>query len=157
MTAVFLHGLDSSSQGTKAKWFRKNFPEMVIPDFTGTIDDRMEKLITLLGEEKELVLIGSSFGGLMATLFARENESRIHKIILLAPALNFPDFVWHKGRKVNVSAKLFIGSQDTVCPPNIVVPVAQKVYANLSVNLSDDDHLLRDTFTKIDWKELLNR
>ena len=91
MTTVFLHGLDSSSQGTKAKWFGKNFPEMVIPDFTGTIYDRMEKLITLLDEEKELILIGSSFGGLMATLFARENESRIRKVILLAPALNFPD------------------------------------------------------------------
>lgn len=34
MTAVFLHGLDRSSKGVKARWFRQNFPTMLIPYFT---------------------------------------------------------------------------------------------------------------------------
>jgi hypothetical protein len=34
MTTVFLHGLESSSKGVKAGWFRQNFPTMLIPYFT---------------------------------------------------------------------------------------------------------------------------
>jgi pimeloyl-ACP methyl ester carboxylesterase len=155
MTTVFLHGLDSSSKGTKARWFKEHFPTMVIPDFTGTLDERMAKLNTILAGMEKVVLIGSSFGGLMATIYALENENRVKKVVLLAPALNFPDFVLHPGRKTAVSAQLYIGRQDTVCPPDRVLPTAQQIFADLSVTMTNDDHLLRETFTAIDWEELL--
>jgi len=155
MTSVFLHGLDSSSQGTKAKWFREHFPDMVIPDFIGSLTERMEKLNTLLSGRSDLVLIGSSFGGLMATIYALENESRVRKVFLLAPALNFPGVPEKVDRKLNVPATLYIGRRDDVCPPDQVIPAARQIFAHLSVHVSDDDHLLRDTFPAIDWETLL--
>ena len=155
MVTLFLHGLDSSSKGNKARWLRQHFPTVVTPDFTGSLDNRMKKLNVILAGKEELLLIGSSFGGLMATIYAQENESRVRKVILLAPALNYADFLPYLGQKTSVSAQLYIGRQDVVCPVDIVVPAAQNIFTHLSVHLSDDDHLLRDTFTAIDWAELI--
>lgn len=151
MTTVFIHGLDSSSKGSKARWFRKNFQEIVLPDFTGTLEDRMDKLRDILVDKNELVLIGSSYGGLMATLYTMENENRVLKLILLAPALNFPDFSRYSTQMVKVPTHLYIGKNDTVCPPDIVIPEAQRIFSELSVHVTDDDHLLRGTFMEIDW------
>ena len=155
MTTLFLHGLESSSKGTKARWLRQHFPTVVIPDFTGTLGTRMEKLNVILAGKEELLLIGSSFGGLMTTIYAQENENQVKKVILLAPALNFPEFSQYLERKTSVPAQLYIGRQDIICPADSVIPVAQNIFTHLSVYVSDDDHLLRDTFTTIDWAELI--
>lgn len=152
---LFLHGLESSSQGSKSRWLRQHFPTVGTPDFIGSLNDRMEKLNGILAGKEDFLLIGSSFGGLMATIYAQENEGRVRKVILLAPALNFPDFSSYRGRQTSVPAKLYIGSQDTVCPADVVIPAAQHVFTHLSVHVSDDDHFLRDTFTAIDWAELI--
>ena len=151
MISVFLHGLESSSKGNKARWFNKHFPGVVIPDFEGTLDDRMDKLRTVLNDCDDILIIGSSFGGLMATIYAQECERQVRKIILLAPALNFPEFSTYPVRMISVPTYLFIGCHDTVCPPDIVIPSAQDIFADLSVHVSEDDHHLRDTFSDIDW------
>ena len=155
MTTLFLHGLESSSKGTKARWFRQHFSTVVTPDFTGSLGTRMKKLNVILAGKEELLLIGSSFGGLMTTIHAQENENRVKKVILLAPAFNFPQFSWYLERKTSVPAQLYIGRQDIICPADSVIPVAQNIFTDLSVHVSDDDHLLRDTFTAIDWAELI--
>jgi len=155
MELVFLHGLESSSQGTKARWFRHHFPAMLIPDFVGTLEERMTDLNRQLAGRDNLILIGSSFGGLMATIYALENESRLRKIFLLAPALNFDEFAAYLGRTSRVPAYLYLGRKDTVCPPETVLPLALATLTNLTVHESDDDHLLRTTFPAIDWHGLL--
>lgn len=91
-TLVFIHGLESTAQGTKAQYFRKLFPQMMIEDYTGDFQKRMQKLNSLLGGLDNLILVGSSFGGLMAAWFALENEPRVKKLILLAPALILEGF-----------------------------------------------------------------
>ena len=80
MTIIFIHGLDSSSKATTAPWFKEHFPAIVIPDFTGSLDNRMGMLSKILSGMEKVVLIGSSFGGLMATIYALENESRVKKV-----------------------------------------------------------------------------
>ncbi len=152
---IFVHGLESSSQGSKASWFRGHFPEMIIPNFRGALSERLESLDAVLAGCDDLIMIGSSFGGLMATIFALEKAERVRRLILLAPALNFPDFAKYHGRVTTVPARLYIGSKDTVCPPTIVVPVASEVFTDLIVDETDDDHLLRKTFNNIRWRELL--
>ena len=132
MMTLFLHGLESSSRGFKARWFSKNFSEVVTPDFTGVLAVRMKKLRAIMIGMDKTVLIGSSFGGLMATLYAMEQEGRVEKVILLAPALNFPDFVPPVGGKTAVPSRLYIGSRDTVCPPEIVLPLAKHIFSDLS-------------------------
>jgi pimeloyl-ACP methyl ester carboxylesterase len=79
MTRVFIHGLESSSQGTKGVFFREHYPDMIIEDFGGPLGERMEALNRLLMDRNDLILLGSSFGGLMAALYACENENRVDR------------------------------------------------------------------------------
>ncbi len=41
---IFIHGWESSNQGTKSIFFRERYPDMIIPNFTGNLEQRMEKL-----------------------------------------------------------------------------------------------------------------
>ena len=51
-TTIFIHGQESSSQGTKGIFFRNLFPEMIIPDFSGDVSERMLKLEELLRDKE---------------------------------------------------------------------------------------------------------
>lgn len=154
---IFLHGLESSSRGTKATFLRQLYPDMVIPDFTGSLPDRMESLMAILAGQQDIVLIGSSFGGLMATIYAMQNQDRVNRLVLLAPALNFPDFADYQMQTVSIPVRLIIGRHDTVTPMDKVVPVAERIFANLDYREVDDDHFLARTFRDLDWKEMLRK
>ena len=65
---IYLHGLESNSQTHKAALVRAIYPDLVVPDFTGSLDERMQQLYPILGSASNWTLIGSSYGGLMATL-----------------------------------------------------------------------------------------
>ena len=60
---IFLHGLEGSSQGIKATLLRQLFPGILTPDFSGSLQERMARLSTILGEQRGWTIIGSSFGG----------------------------------------------------------------------------------------------
>jgi len=151
---LFLHGLDSSSKGTKGQWFAKHFPEVQTPDFKGDLSQRLDALETMCHGLNKLTLVGSSFGGLMATCFAIRHPSRCHSLVLLAPALNFLDFSPPQER-ITTPTNLFIGKQDTVTPPEKVLPLAKKTFSNLQIVTFDDDHMLHNSFKQLDWEHLL--
>ncbi len=151
---IFLHGLDSSGRGTKGTYFSTRYPDMERPDFDGTLQQRMTQLYKLLSKDATFIAVGSSFGGLMGTLLAVEQPGRVHRLILLAPALNFHEFQV-PARQIETETILIIGKDDVVTPPDIVVPAAEATFANLLVSLVDDDHLLHHTFTSLDWNHLL--
>ena len=153
---IFLHGLESSSKGTKATFLRTLYPDMEIPDFRGSLAERMEALGAILAGRKNILLIGSSFGGLMAAIFAMENPAAVDKIVLLAPALNFPEFAGYRIKRIEIPAWMIIGRDDTVTPAVKVIPVARKIFANLHLSEVEDDHMLARTFRKLDWKSLLS-
>ena len=151
---IFLHGLDSSGRGTKGTYFSTRYPDMERPDFDGTLQQRMTQLYKLLGEVDTFIAVGSSFGGLMGTLLAVEQPDRVHRLILLAPALNFHEFQL-PARKTETETILVIGKDDVVTPPDIVISAAEATFANLEISIVDDDHLLHRTFTSLDWSHLL--
>jgi alpha-beta hydrolase superfamily lysophospholipase len=153
---IFLHGLESSSKGTKAVFLADHFPEMKIPDFTGTLSERMQSLYAILEEQSNLILIGSSFGGLMAVIFAMEYPDAVKRIILLAPALNFPEFANYRIRQIDVPSWMFIGRDDIVTPAEKVVPTAGKIFTDLRYTEVDDDHRLGRTFRTFNWKAMLS-
>lgn len=155
MTRVFIHGLESSSQGVKGVFFRERYPDMIIEDFSGPLEERMEKLNGLLAGREDLTLVGSSFGGLMAAIYACENEKRVGRLILLAPALHVPDFGRYRGTRVNMPVSLYHGRNDDAVPPAAVKAIAQEVFKNLDYHLVDDDHSLHVTFPLMDWKALV--
>ena len=153
---IFLHGLESSSRGAKATFLRQLFPDIFIPDFRGSLSERMAALHTVLAGQKKLQLIGSSFGGLMATIFAMEHKDVIDRIVLLAPALNFPEISVYTLQRIYVETWMIIGRDDTVTPPEKVLPRARKIFANLHYDEVADDHMLARTFRTLDWKAMLS-
>ena len=152
---IFLHGLESSSQGAKAQFLRHLYPDMTMPDFTGSLSERMTVLYDIMEGRHDIILIGSSFGGLMATIFAMENPGAVERLILLAPALNFQEFSRYTLKPLDIRARMIIGRRDTVTPPAIVVPLAQKIFTALQYDTVDDDHLLARTFRDLDWQTMI--
>lgn len=155
-TGVFIHGLESSSQGTKGVFFRERYPDMIIEDFFGSFSRRMEKLEGLLARENHLVLVGSSFGGLMAAVYACLHEERVKKLILLAPALHSELYQPYLKKKLPMPIIIFHGRQDKVVPLPPVRAIAEQFFMNLKFNVVEDDHFLHGTFATLDWDNLLS-
>ena len=151
----FLHGLDSSGSGTKGRFFTRNFPKVISPDFAGSLSARLDQLAELCIDQQQLLFIGSSFGGLMATCYAIEHPEQMARLILLAPALNFAGF-HPPGFRLQVPTLLVVGQHDTVTPAEAVIPLAQATFADLQIDIADDDHLLHATFHLLHWPQLLS-
>ena len=154
-TKVFVHGLEGSSQGTKSKFFRKRYPDMIIEDYTGGIEERMEKLHRILTGRKDLILVGSSYGGLMTAMYACDHEAQTRRLILLAPALNLEEFRPYRDRTITIPVTLYHGSRDDVVPVEDVREIASRVFTDLTYHIVDDDHPLSDTFPSFGWDTLL--
>jgi pimeloyl-ACP methyl ester carboxylesterase len=155
LTRVFIHGLESTSYGTKGEFFRHTFPDMILEDFIGSLDDRMEKLNRLLQHKADLLLVGSSYGGLMAAIYACQNPQDVRKLILLAPALDLVEFQPYLTSRIDTPVVLYHGRLDDVVPPRTVQAIAQRVFINLSYHIVDDDHSLHHTFSSMAWDDLL--
>jgi pimeloyl-ACP methyl ester carboxylesterase len=152
---MFLHGLDSSSQGIKATHLRQLFPQILTPDFQGSLEERMFQLTQIIGRKRNWTLIGSSLGGLMAAHFACWHPSQVRKMILLAPALTWPDFVASPPPPIDVPVILYHGRLDPLIPLDQVKPIARRIFRNLEFHVVEDDHSLLKTFYEIDWHKLL--
>ncbi len=153
---IFLHGLESSSKGAKAAFLRDLYQDLLIPDFKGSLSERMASLEAILAGRQNITLIGSSFGGLMATIFAMEKPGVVDRSVLLAPALNFPEFSHYMQQRVEIPTWMIIGRDDTVTPVEKVVPLAREIFATLHFHEVDDDHMLARTFRQLDWKTMLS-
>ena len=154
-TRVFIHGLESSSMGTKGVFFRGKYPDMIIEDFVGTFKDRMEKLNKILSGRAPLILVGSSYGGLMAAVYAFNNEESVRKLILLAPALDIYEFKPYLGRQLLLPVVIYHGRNDDVVSPSSVRDIARMLFPNLEYHLVEDDHSLHETFSLMNWDDLL--
>lgn len=153
---IFLHGLESSGNGTKGRYFFERYPQMLRPDFSGDLLSRLVQLEEIVAGEDDLVLIGSSYGGLLATVFASKYPDRVRRLVLLAPALNFPEFSLVESGGVTVPVFLVIGRDDTVTPEEEVVSLARRIFTDLRLSVVADDHFLHQTFPELDWRTLLD-
>ena len=152
---IFIHGLESGNQGIKAVFFREKYPDMLTPNFTGDLPERMEKLTKILSGESGIRMVGSSFGGLMASIFSMENESRVDRLILLAPAINLIWFTEYQTKEIEIPVHIYHGINDDVIPLKAVEKIAGKCFKNLTFHKVEDDHMLHNTFHTIDWDSLL--
>lgn len=154
-TLVFIHGLESTAKGAKGQYFSKNFPEMIIEDFTGGFAARMTKLNQMLAGKKDLIIVGSSYGGLMAVTYAMKNEKRMKKLILLAPALNLSEFQPCLEKSLSIPVIVYHGNEDDVVKPERVRKISEKCFKNREYHLVVDDHPLHKTFPLLHWRKLL--
>ncbi len=153
---IYLHGLDSNSQTYKAALIRTIYPDMLVPDFVGSLEERMQQLYPILGSALGWTLIGSSLGGLMAALFTTQHPAQVRKQILLAPALLLPEFAENLPAPIDVPTIIIHGWQDSVVPVRTVKPLAEKVFRNLDYRLVDDDHRLHKATQELNWKEIIS-
>ena len=155
ITRIFVHGLDGSSRGTKGSFFRKRYPDMLIDDYPGSLQERMDKLSKNIANINNLIVVGSSFGGLMATMFACMNESHIRRLIMLAPALSYIDFSTYCKKPLQIPVIIYHGNRDTVVLPEPTRKIAGTLFRDLDYRLVVDDHSLHMIFFEIDWDDLL--
>ncbi len=152
---MFIHGLESGNRGTKSVFFRERYPDMLIPHFSGPLEERMNKLRGLLEGKENLRIVGSSFGGLMAALFAMENEPRVERLVLLAPAINLVAFTPSSGHTLRLPVWIYHGRNDEVISIDDVRRTARGTFSNLRFHEVEDDHSLHRTFQTMDWDALL--
>jgi pimeloyl-ACP methyl ester carboxylesterase len=152
---IFLHGLEGTSQGTKATLLKSLFPGMLTPDFSGSLEQRMAALKPILGDRNVWTIVGSSFGGLMAALFTCERPAQVRKLVLFAPALILPEFADSPPAPVDVPTVIYHGRRDQIVPLEQTLKLATQVFRSLVFHDVDDDHGLYKTVYEIDWKVLV--
>lgn len=153
---IFLHGLVSSGQGFKGRLFQRVLPGILTPDFTGPLEERMAQLAPIIGDRSGWTIIGSSFGGLMATLFTRQNPQQVRKLILLAPALAYSEYTIDPDPQISVPTIIFHGEHDEVLPLEPLREVCEQLFEDLTFNVVDDDHRLKKTVQALDWPDLVS-
>jgi hypothetical protein len=100
---VYLHGFASSPQSSKAQFFRRKFAERGISMEIPQLDEGRFEQLTISGQlaviekavgDQSAILMGSSLGGYLAALYASlhaaQHPQQIEKVVLLAPAFQFP-------------------------------------------------------------------
>lgn len=90
-TVVFCHGLESTPHGSKFQALRAAGLPVVAPDFQGQdLAARVATLAPVLAAHPDVVIVGSSYGGLTALVGAiRHVEAGgvVRGLVLCAPAL----------------------------------------------------------------------
>lgn len=109
MRIVYLHGFASGPQSNKAQFFRAKFAELGIAAKIPQLDEGNFETLTVSGQLRvidkavgsdnvvladKVVLMGSSLGGYLAAAYAARHTN-IEKLVLLAPAFQFPSR-WRK-------------------------------------------------------------
>lgn len=156
MTRIFIHGLEGSSRGYKATMLCRLFPEIICPQFTGSPEERMEQLENVLYGKQDITLVGSSLGGLMAALYAFQHSERIHRLLLLAPALPMFDWSPYAAQPLRAPVIIYHGIHDDVVPLQETRKLAEDLFSKLEFNEVDDDHRLKKTVRDLDFLSLLD-
>jgi pimeloyl-ACP methyl ester carboxylesterase len=165
MNIIFIHGLESSGEGYKAKFLKKLFPEILTPSLSAyspkiLVDDllnlRMEQFEELVHDKSNWIIIGSSFGGLMGTIYALKNPKKVKLLILLAPFLISPKY--YKSLVIPIDIPVFAihGIHDSVVSARKAREHAKNLFSRLEYVLVDDDHQLHQTVAKLNWMRLIN-
>jgi len=96
---VYLHGFASSPLSSKAQFFRRKFAACGVPMEIPQLDEGRFEELTISGQlrvieravgERTAILMGSSLGGYLAALYAARHPLRVERLVLLAPAFQFP-------------------------------------------------------------------
>ena len=165
----YIHGYISEPNSTKGVLFKEklnvkpikyrdcNPEDLVVSDCLSRIEKEIKN-------DKNVILIGSSFGGFLAAKTALKN-SNVKQIILLNPAIVPPHVNITKIKgipqrilldmsdsslfKKKISSKIFIlaGAKDDVVPTDWVVEFAMAQEATLK--FLDDDHSFTQNMNKL--------
>lgn len=141
----FFHGLESGPVGTKSTHLEEFF-EVNAPDFRDMdIWERLEKAERITAGADDLVVVGSSYGGLLAALLYSKHPERFRGYVLMAPALarQAADNI----ERMPENAVVIHGVDDEVVPIEAVRDVCAGY--GLQIDAVDDDHRLHDSLDRM--------
>jgi pimeloyl-ACP methyl ester carboxylesterase len=159
MKLCFLHGLDSSPQGTKASFLRDYDPSCLIPNLPLDVNERLKVLKHAL--RAPVLLVGSSLGGLTALMYAMSHPEMLHGLVLLAPAVGIKveGIFTEKHKRImssvyipqGIPTKLIVGLRDEVIPLSSIRAMVERSPdpANIQLLEVDDDHDLHKSLDLI--------
>ena len=142
MKMMFFHGLESGPHGRKYQALKVEFPHIVSPDFRclETIEERVAHAIALTEGDTDLVIVGSSFGGLCAAILADRHPERVSSLVLCAPALHREEA---QDLSVPAGTVIIHGTLDDVVP----IEASRAWAKHRKVYLAEvvDDHRLEES------------
>lgn len=153
---LFLHGYESSGNGFKANFLRQIFPTIETPTLTGELDQRLEQINSVFQENKTWIIIGSSYGGLMAAILAAKSKVKIVQLVLLAPALLpslIPDSL--RIKQIDIPTTIISGKQDEIVPTASIKDFSTHLFTQLKFIEVEDDHRLHSTTKHLDWRNII--
>ena len=146
MLVIFSHGKESGPQGTKINYLSKVAQDLGWK--THSIDYRncqdVNERVALLqstihqSSENNIVLVGSSMGGYVATAVA--NNLATKGLFLMCPAFYLPNYPIQTFTPSTDNITIVHGWNDTIVPFQSSVKFGQKHHVNL--HLIDDNHRL---------------
>ena len=161
----YIHGYQSSPEGTKGVLFQKELHTLPIkyrdvPPEELVIKDCLARISDIIHDQDDVVLIGSSLGGFLAAVTAVNHEN-VSRLILLNPAIMPPeidisrinsmpqrilkDMVCPRLLRKKFPGKVIIfrGTKDDVVPDEWVLEYAKTQEA--TVHFIADDHRLNNS------------
>jgi pimeloyl-ACP methyl ester carboxylesterase len=156
----YLHGYQSSPDGEKATVLKKTLQAVPITYRDGSPEELvisrcLNRISAVIQNDHDIVLIGSSLGGFLATATALTNAN-VRQLILLNPAIIPPGVDLHtiKGvplrilqemsnprlfrEKIPASITILRGTLDDVVPDEWILRFAEA--QNATIQLYNDDH-----------------
>jgi len=150
---IWAHGLWGSPNGSKVTAIRESGIEVVSPDFNNMeLEERIDILNELVSK-KEVVLAGSSYGGLACALVAQQQPEQVKGMLLLAPALHLPESPNDDPKKLiapnNFPISIIHSVTDEIVPVSASKDYIERSGNNLRLIEVDDSHVLENSFSLI--------
>ena len=159
---VWAHGLWGSPNGSKVTAIRESGIEVISPDFNEMeLIDRVELLKETIGIGN-VVLAGSSWGGLACALTAMQIPEKINGLLLLAPALHYPESPNDEPEKLiapdSVPVTIIHSTTDDIVPISASKNYIERSGNNVQLIEVEDNHVLENSIELIisEAKKLLN-
>ena len=159
---VWAHGLWGSPNGSKVTAIRESGIEVISPDFNEMeLIDRVELLKETI-EIGNVVLAGSSWGGLACALTAIQIPEKLKGLLLLAPALHYPESPNDEPEKLiapdSVPVTIIHSTTDDIVPISASKNYIERSGNNVQLIEVEDNHVLEDSIELIisEAKKLLN-
>jgi len=152
LTVIFSHGQESGPWGTKIRAMAESVRALGCAadsiDYQG-IADPTERVATLIeacsGIENQLVLVGSSMGGHVAT--AAASGLNAVGLFVLAPAYYMPEYEDLTPSAPDIPIEIVHGWHDDIVPVENSIRFARNCAATL--HIVDGDHRLTDNIDDI--------
>ena len=159
---VWAHGLWGSPNGSKVTAIRESGIEVISPDFNEMeLVDRVELLKETI-DIGNVVLAGSSWGGLACALTAMQIPEKLKGLLLLAPALHYPESPNDEPEKLiapdSVPVTIIHSTTDDIVPISASKNYIERSGNNVQLIEVEDNHVLEDSIELIisEAKKLLN-